>query len=1100
MPKIIIGVGGTGTKIIREISDRWETTKNRPRGVALAVVDARDSTPENGEITNAIFLPNKPINFGDEFREFRSTVEPWWPKSTAPVSWINFSDGCGAIRSYGRFFAFYYASKIRRTIEEATSSLVLKAPGNVSSHGLAFSIIVVGSLGNGTGGGTMLDVATVARHQLSYVTKQITCLGIFIPGSVTRGGNTGFLAKRVAASGFASLLELQAEFNRADETSDLRLNTPYKFVGWSGVDLTEFVPGADEEYATPYDAVLLLDRTDRRGLQVDYPTLINVAAEGISMLSEGGDADNRLVDAFTMVSAGGAKRFGSLGAARITIPGDEMLDFCTAAHAQSALELARFADADGERWAHLLADETPGDERKRRLKPEDADVATSVDFFIEQVLGIKETQKSKPKGGKEFNQLFDRFAIDDERTLKEFDDITDDLTSLKDPKAIVSRAYQIQSFVDERVNSLGHRIDALTDGETSFWAAPQNPVKPHEAGVKMRINRRIMEFVNAGAFGLLDGWLGEFREQIKANKESIDETERPEHLRDKSHKEIDLVQPLAKLRQSADSLMAGLKRKALMEGVSLVRQNARTKLDYHLWDSKLQAVENFYERVDSHLARLQNAASEVARRLNEPRITSRFEKLRKDSADQLTGQQTGNSEEDRRKGIKANIFLGGDVAMRESLLGLLQQTSSTSETTILEQLAKNNRRLFADRLRGDANESGFPGLADDLPADSMAVQAEYRNALEETVRSTVEPVIADRCSIDRVFEEEAGALATRYRTTREEQTLKVNDRKLSAIRRDLDNYGGPRIRQRVEMLNWDGDDAGSLENAIDLLIAGRLQMIAQYATPQWSLSENALRTKHITTHCFITYPSSARRVDRAVRYALSSGLSEGMNLKPQADDYASPTRIDLVFVELGADLEALRTDQEFDDYRWAMTEEKGFTPHVTRQFHDIGLKYLAKSGYQVRPGAAILALAEEYGIVETDRAGKYKLKIPIKQKRDNKKVIYPAFAQGQMIGDKGLENVVRSLESGKGPAIQMLGGLRDAVYGAMRTEASSKGEDGWEKVADRVGSTAARLRLSAQRENDMTLSDILARQADALDSLAAELAESRGRIIPAMFA
>src|SRR3954453_3251468 len=126
MPKIIIGVGGTGTKIIREISDRWETTKNRPRGVALAVIDARDLPPENGEITNAIFLPNKPINFGDEYAAFRSTVEPWWPKSTAPVSWINFSDGCGAIRSYGRFFAFYYASKIRRTIEEATSSLVLK--------------------------------------------------------------------------------------------------------------------------------------------------------------------------------------------------------------------------------------------------------------------------------------------------------------------------------------------------------------------------------------------------------------------------------------------------------------------------------------------------------------------------------------------------------------------------------------------------------------------------------------------------------------------------------------------------------------------------------------------------------------------------------------------------------------------------------------------------------------------------------------------------------------------------------------------------------------------------------------------------------------
>ena len=362
MPKIIIGVGGTGTKIIREISDRWDATGHRPRGVALAVIDAYDSTPENGDISNAIFYPNKPINFGNEFNDFKKDISEWWPVGVTPVNWVSFSDGCGAMRPYGRFFAFYFASKIKRTVEEATSSLVLKALGNTSGHALSFSIIVVGSLGNGTGGGIMLDVAAVARQQLSYVTKQITCLGIFIPSSVTRGGNTGLLAKRVAASGFASLLELQCEFNRVDDTADMRPSQPYKFVGWSGNDLVDFRPGGDDELSMPYDAVLLLDKRDRRGLEADYATLVNIASEGISMLA-GGDSDNRLVDAFTL-AAGGAKRFGSLGAARLTIPGQAMLDYCAAIHGKSALDLARAASPKTEPWSELLADETPVTRRR----------------------------------------------------------------------------------------------------------------------------------------------------------------------------------------------------------------------------------------------------------------------------------------------------------------------------------------------------------------------------------------------------------------------------------------------------------------------------------------------------------------------------------------------------------------------------------------------------------------------------------------------------------------------------------------------------------------------------------------------------------------
>lgn len=1103
MPKIIIGVGGTGTKIIREISRRWDTTGRRPPGVALAVVDARDMAPENGEIPGAIFLPNKPINFGDEFAAFKDVVSEWWPKTVFPGPWINFSEGCGAMRPYGRFFAFYYSSKLRRTIEEATSSLVLRGPGNVGRHGLAFSIIVVGSLGNGTGGGTMLDVATLARHHISYATRQITCLGIFIPSSVTRAGNVGVPAKRVGASGFASLLELQYEFNRADTSADFRPTTPYKFKGWSGVDYTEFHPGQDDELSTPYDAVLLLDRRDRKGLTVDYPGLINIAAEGISMLAEGGDADSRLVDSFTMIATGGAKRFGSLGATRVTVPGTELLQYATGVHSLSMIDTAISSDEDA--WRHLLADETPGDARKRILKREDASIATSVDFFLEHILGIKETEaKTKARrqeADRTFNQLFDRFDADDKRTLKEFADITADLSHLKDADAIYNRAAQINQFIKERTADLGiKRSDALTD---NLWKKEPNPnpEKPLDAGVKWLINDRVMEFVNAGAFGLLAAWLHEFNEQIEINIQSVRDYEEKENV-NKAHEKIDLTPDLNKLRQMSQSFTAAFRRGALVEGVALVRQHAKNKLQHDLWKTKIEAVLAFYGQVQAHVSRIEQAAKLVCERLNDPKIKSRFEKLRDDSTAKLKPHAVIDPDRVAVTGVKAERFIGGDDEMRQSLMDVLQSLDSTRETTLLEQLSAENVKLFAARLGPDAPEIGMQELQrvlDGIPNDWNVLLNAYRVALDKTVTTAVEPIIADRFSIDKVLEAEARALANRYRDARQERTARVTNKSFSALRQELETYGGIRILQRLENLPWDEDEDEAIDRAIDLLVAGRIFILSQYATPQWQLADDAKKLRHITSHCFVTYPSSAHRVGAAIRYATTSGLNEGIDLKAQADDYANPNRIDLVFVELGADLDALRTEQEKEDYRWAMLEEKSFTPHITEQYRQMGLRYLSREGYQTQPGAAILALAEEYGIIEGDR-GIYKLKLPIKAKRDRQKVVYPSFATGQKIGERGLENVVRDLESGKGTALQILGGLRDSIYAAMKHQAQQGGEHGWSVVADHVGGIAARLRVSAQSETDATVADIRARQADALDALAAEIAESAGRTVPSMFA
>ena len=54
---IILGLGGTGTKIVRGLRDRWVREKGKvPRHVGLAVIDAKSDCPDEGAISEAEYL------------------------------------------------------------------------------------------------------------------------------------------------------------------------------------------------------------------------------------------------------------------------------------------------------------------------------------------------------------------------------------------------------------------------------------------------------------------------------------------------------------------------------------------------------------------------------------------------------------------------------------------------------------------------------------------------------------------------------------------------------------------------------------------------------------------------------------------------------------------------------------------------------------------------------------------------------------------------------------------------------------------------------------------------------------------------------------
>ena len=1094
MPTLIIGLGGTGTKVIRKIRERWNRFNTTPRDVALAVIDARSRTPEGGPIDDVFFTRNDTINYGAAFDEFRDELNQWWPERIAPDDNVDYSDGCGAIRANGRFYNFRFSQNVQQTLRKAVESLITRTTFSSSTGAQKFTVYLVASLGNGTGGGTFMDVAAMIKHQLSYSAQVVRTIGVFIPASVTRHGNPGLLNLRVAGAGYGSLVEMQYEFNRTVPESDFRPHEAYTFRAWDGRDFTNFMPGRGQDdalLATPLDLALLLDRRDRRGLESQYPTLLNIASEGLAMMIEGADADSRLLDAVVATPAG--KRFGSFGAARLAVPALRLLEFTTCAQTLRALSAG--ASDDAANWRHLFALTSP--DQKHFLRGDDINASSSVSFFLEKVLQVKEMGE---EGGEEINQLFDRFDGADAALLKEFEEIIRGIDQLTDAKRIVNKAAEISRFVEDNTRDLGKsRAEILVEGAVSLWLAkPTDPAQPVDAGVKWLIDAKVLEMVQAGAFGALVAWLQELKRQLEENRKSVEDYERRQWLAVESHRDIDVARTVQELQREADSILAFFKRGQLKEDVGMVRQDAKRKFEFLLWESKVEAVERFYDVVYSHVERLENAARSARNRLQDPRMTDLFENRLRMVTQEL---DVNLQQEVTSEGLKAEVFIGGDAVMREQLLADLENNNDTSTAAILRQLADQNALLFVDGLGSNASEFDA-GV--DAPAirDAVNLIEGFRGALEQVVEDDVAPFVGTRCRIDVLLETEARSMLEKYYRHVQLDADAVDKRPQQVILQQISDVADPSVLEYIQQLDWKSSKEAAMDTAVNYYIAGKLFKTIMYATPQWAIVPRELERRNLLAFTFVTYNGQASRVAQAVELMQNKlGLiPDNVNVKAQRDDYFDNRRIDIVFIEVGAELGMLEMDQEIPAYRYALHESVAFSPHITQQYHDLGLKYLQDSGAEAAEGAALIAMAELYGVVEADRTGNFKLAQDVAAKYEDGRVIYKSFETGFSIGPRGLGQTVDFLDSKEDDAVHLKAALKDLVGQAIdRDVYGVPGESealGWDGAVGKVANRAGELRKRAASQQD-ELAELIERQADELDEVAAEMGRLRGKGSPA---
>lgn len=215
LPTLVIGVGGTGLKVLQRVKERLLETYygEIPANVALLELDTDVQKPDDhfcdirlttqDEQRGAyvrqremVLITSEPnYNMNDVFREARQRVPRWEWLCTEELdrrlneSQRNIVQGAGAYRPVGRvahFLNYHTQQNILGILTNAINQINQQAinldPNDALTESKAKrNIFIVGSMSGGTGAGMLIDIAATLRNlkeQNPDIFKSITLQGI----------------------------------------------------------------------------------------------------------------------------------------------------------------------------------------------------------------------------------------------------------------------------------------------------------------------------------------------------------------------------------------------------------------------------------------------------------------------------------------------------------------------------------------------------------------------------------------------------------------------------------------------------------------------------------------------------------------------------------------------------------------------------------------------------------------------------------------------------------------------------------------------------------------------------------------------------------
>ena len=264
-PTLLVGLGGTGSKIVCRVSKLVSEEQREHLGFAVFDTDInelRDIQRANPFIK--IIQTSTRLSVGEYLNMDTHARDTWFPVN-AILNSKTLTEGAGQVRAISRlaFDTAIRAGKLEQ-LHEAIQDLYKVEEGQSEQ---ALRVIIVSSLAGGTGSGLILPVALYIKNYLATQFRQSANItrGFFIlpevfdeviPGQAERSS--------LRSNAYATLRELDAFLMKGDNT------LPKQYQDSVKMEFPRAASAGYEEYnVRPYDFCFLFDAQNAEGSKLN---------------------------------------------------------------------------------------------------------------------------------------------------------------------------------------------------------------------------------------------------------------------------------------------------------------------------------------------------------------------------------------------------------------------------------------------------------------------------------------------------------------------------------------------------------------------------------------------------------------------------------------------------------------------------------------------------------------------------------------------------------------------------------------------------------------------------------------------------------------
>lgn len=354
VPSLVIGVGGTGSKILKKLRDFIEAEERLKTLEENGLFETVAMDTDLGDLeklkirnkirtsANLVIADYIKVRRREDKEHGKKTLD-WLPdESIFPQSFFNFdiASGAGQIRMYSRLALEKTAASVKSQLESCINGLRKISSKEVSTNAKNVNIYLICSMAGGTGSGAFLQIAAMCQlilkenGQQGQVTAYILSPDIYTKGEILPANQLS----DIKANAYASLKEIDAFFKLASQSRQYGLFNPEDI---------EFIyhPNLKSEQigdysVPPFNNVYIIDSQNLSGpLPIDrgvgfslYEQMIADALYArifspISSKSASVENNTIAIKLGASLQKTEAPYYGTLGAGRLIFPIDDIADY-----------------------------------------------------------------------------------------------------------------------------------------------------------------------------------------------------------------------------------------------------------------------------------------------------------------------------------------------------------------------------------------------------------------------------------------------------------------------------------------------------------------------------------------------------------------------------------------------------------------------------------------------------------------------------------------------------------------------------------------------------------------------------------------------------